>query len=64
MWKDHVGSYAIAGQLGISFIKVSAPEVVSGMSGESEQKLRDFFSAASESAPAILFIDEIDAIAP
>jgi len=57
-------AHAIAGQLGISFIKVSAPEVVSGMSGESEQKLRDLFSAASEAAPAILFIDEIDAIAP
>lgn len=57
-------AHAIAGQLGISFIKVSAPEVVSGMSGESEQKLRDLFTAASEAAPAILFIDEIDAIAP
>ena len=55
---------AVAGQLGVSFIKVSAPEIVSGMSGESEQKLRDLFTTASNAAPAILFIDEIDAIAP
>ena len=57
-------AHAVAGQLGVAFIKVSAPEIVSGMSGESEQKLRDLFTAASSAAPAILFIDEIDAIAP
>jgi len=57
-------AHAIAGQLGVSFLKVSAPEIVSGMSGESEQKLRELFAAASDAAPAILFIDEIDAIAP
>ena len=57
-------AHAVAGQLGVAFIKVSAPEIVSGMSGESEQKLRELFTAASNAAPAILFIDEIDAIAP
>eukprot|EP00762_Andalucia_godoyi_P002206 ANDGO_07542.mRNA.1 putative AAA domain-containing protein C16E9.10c len=55
---------AIAGELGIPFYKVSAPEVVSGMSGESEAKLRNLFADAIESAPSIIFIDEIDAITP
>ena len=55
---------AIAGELGVQFFKVSAPEVVSGMSGESEAKIRSLFKEAREAAPALLFIDEIDAIAP
>eukprot|EP01134_Creolimax_fragrantissima_P000702 CFRG0702T1 len=55
---------AIAGELGVSFLKISAPEVVSGMSGESEAKIRELFDQAKELAPAIIFIDEIDAIAP
>jgi ribosome biogenesis ATPase len=53
---------AMAGQLGVAFLKISAPEIVSGMSGESEQKVREIFNAAIENAPAILFIDEVDAI--
>jgi len=53
---------AMAGQLGVAFLKISAPEIVSGMSGESEQKVREIFSAAIDNAPAILFIDEVDAI--
>ncbi|GMI33585.1 hypothetical protein TeGR_g1380, partial [Tetraparma gracilis] len=53
---------AMAGQLGVSFLKISAPEIVSGMSGESEQKVREIFGAAVDNAPAILFIDEVDAI--
>lgn len=55
---------AIAGESGASFLKISAPEVVSGMSGESEQKLRELFDEAVAHAPAIIFIDEIDAITP
>jgi len=55
---------AIAGELGVSFMKLSAPEVVSGMSGESEQKIRELFQQASVSAPTIIFLDEIDAITP
>jgi ribosome biogenesis ATPase len=55
---------AIAGELGVGFVRVSAPEVVSGMSGESEAKIRQIFKEAREAAPALLFIDEIDAIAP
>ena len=57
-------AHAIAGELGIPFMKISAPEVVSGMSGESEQKIRTLFADALEHAPSILFIDEIDAITP
>ena len=55
---------AIAAELGVTFLRISAPEVVSGMSGESEAKIRSLFREAAESAPAIIFIDEIDAIAP
>lgn len=55
---------AIAGESGASFLKVSAPEIVSGMSGESEQKLRSLFTQAIANAPSIIFVDEIDAITP
>lgn len=55
---------SIAGQLGIPYFRVSAPELVSGMSGESEARIRELFQAASDSAPAIVFLDELDAIAP
>uniref|UniRef100_W5NJ29 Nuclear VCP like n=1 Tax=Lepisosteus oculatus TaxID=7918 RepID=W5NJ29_LEPOC len=51
-------------ELELPLLKVSAPELVSGVSGESEQKLRDLFDQAVSSAPCILFIDEIDAITP
>lgn len=55
---------AIAGESGACFLRISAPEVVSGMSGESEQKLRELFEEAVANAPSIIFIDEIDAITP
>eukprot|EP00873_Tetraselmis_striata_P015255 jgi/Tetstr1/435519/TSEL_024423.t1 len=55
---------AIANECGVPFLRVSAPEVVSGMSGESEAKLRELFRDAADVAPCIIFIDEIDAIAP
>ncbi|KAK7901459.1 hypothetical protein WMY93_018228 [Mugilogobius chulae] len=55
---------AVAGELGLPMLKVSAPELVSGVSGESEQKLRELFDTAVSSSPCILFIDEIDAITP
>ncbi len=55
---------AIAGELGVFYRRVSAPELVSGMSGESESKIRQLFAEAREHAPALIFIDEIDAIAP
>uniref|UniRef100_A0A3B5M3V7 Nuclear VCP like n=1 Tax=Xiphophorus couchianus TaxID=32473 RepID=A0A3B5M3V7_9TELE len=56
---------AVAGELQIPMLKVSAPELVSGISGESEQKLRELFDMAAVSPlPCIMFIDEIDAITP
>ncbi|XP_023281675.1 nuclear valosin-containing protein-like isoform X2 [Seriola lalandi dorsalis] len=55
---------AVAGELELPMLKVSAPELVSGVSGESEQKLRELFDLAVSSAPCILFIDEIDSITP
>uniref|UniRef100_A0A8C9ZXZ0 Nuclear VCP like n=1 Tax=Sander lucioperca TaxID=283035 RepID=A0A8C9ZXZ0_SANLU len=55
---------AVAGEMQLPMLKVSAPELVSGVSGESEQKLRELFDLAVSSSPCILFIDEIDAITP
>ncbi|KZS92002.1 AAA-domain-containing protein [Sistotremastrum niveocremeum HHB9708] len=55
---------AIAGEIGVPFITVAAPTIVSGMSGESEKTLRDTFEEAKRVAPCLLFIDEIDAITP
>lgn len=55
---------AIAGEFLIPLINISAPSIVSGMSGESEKKIREVFEDAKSSAPCILFIDEIDAITP
>ncbi|XP_025070922.1 nuclear valosin-containing protein-like isoform X3 [Alligator sinensis] len=55
---------AIAGELELPILKVAATEMVSGVSGESEQKLRELFEHAVSNAPCILFIDEIDAITP
>ncbi|KAI0281733.1 P-loop containing nucleoside triphosphate hydrolase protein [Russula brevipes] len=55
---------AIGGELGVPFISVSAPSIVSGMSGESEKTLRETFEEAKRVAPCLLFIDEIDSITP
>lgn len=55
---------AFAAELGVSFISISAPSIVSGMSGESEKALREHFEEAKKSAPCLIFIDEIDAITP
>ncbi|KAJ6264321.1 hypothetical protein Dda_0466 [Drechslerella dactyloides] len=55
---------AIAAHHGVPFIPVSAPSIVSGMSGESEKKLREIFEEAVKLAPSIIFIDEIDAVMP
>eukprot|EP01022_Parablepharisma_sp_SALTPOND_P024460 TRINITY_DN541_c0_g1_i1.p2 TRINITY_DN541_c0_g1~~TRINITY_DN541_c0_g1_i1.p2 ORF type:complete len:676 (-),score=85.29 TRINITY_DN541_c0_g1_i1:1184-3211(-) len=54
---------AICGEFNVPFFKISGPEIVSGMSGESEQKIRQLFKEVTDAAPAILFIDEIDSIA-
>lgn len=55
---------AIAGEMGVPFLSISAPSIVSGMSGESEKTIRDTFDEAASHAPCLLFIDEIDAITP
>ncbi|ELU02896.1 hypothetical protein CAPTEDRAFT_169679 [Capitella teleta] len=57
-------AHAIAGELELPFIKMAATEIVSGVSGESEEKLRSVFENAMSSAPCILFLDEIDSITP
>ncbi|PKI45007.1 hypothetical protein CRG98_034602 [Punica granatum] len=56
-------AYAIANETGVPFYKISATEVVSGVSGASEENIRDLFTKAHRNAPSIVFIDEIDAIA-
>ncbi|CAF9910997.1 MAG: hypothetical protein GOMPHAMPRED_007265 [Gomphillus americanus] len=53
---------AFAALLEVPFIQFSAPSVVSGMSGESEKALREYFDEAKKVAPCLMFIDEIDAI--
>ncbi|KAB8222143.1 P-loop containing nucleoside triphosphate hydrolase protein [Aspergillus novoparasiticus] len=55
---------AFAAELGVPFISISAPSIVSGMSGESEKALREYFEEAKRIAPCLIFIDEIDAITP
>jgi ribosome biogenesis ATPase len=55
---------AFAAELGVPFIAISAPSIVSGMSGESEKALREHFDEAKQFAPCLVFIDEIDAITP
>jgi ribosome biogenesis ATPase len=53
---------AFAAEIGVSFIPLSAPSLVAGMSGESEKKIRDVFDEAKRMAPCLVFIDEIDVI--
>ncbi|XP_053593688.1 nuclear valosin-containing protein-like [Microplitis demolitor] len=57
-------AHAIAGELDIPLIKVAAPELVGGVSGESESRIRELFERAVATAPCVLFLDEIDAMAP
>jgi len=55
---------AVANESGAYFIAINGPEIMSKYYGESEQRLREVFEEAQKNAPAIIFIDEIDAIAP
>lgn len=55
---------AVAHETEATFITVSGPEVIHKFYGESEAKLRGIFEQAKKSAPAIIFLDELDAIAP
>ncbi|CAI9279351.1 unnamed protein product [Lactuca saligna] len=54
---------AIANETGFPFYEVAASEIVSGISGASEENIRELFSKAYRTTPSIVFIDEIDAIA-
>ncbi len=55
---------AVANETQAHFISVNAPEVMSKYVGEAEERIRQMFKEAEENAPSIIFIDEIDAIAP
>ena len=55
---------AVANETDAYFIAINGPEIMSKFYGESEQRLREIFEEAKEHAPSIIFIDEIDAIAP
>ncbi|MGC8556583.1 MAG: AAA family ATPase, partial [Fervidicoccus sp.] len=55
---------ALANEIGAYFVAINGPEIMSKFYGESEQRLREIFQQAQENAPAIIFIDEIDSIAP
>ncbi len=55
---------AIASETKLHFMRINGPEIIHKYYGESEAKLREIFEEASLKAPSIIFIDEIDAIAP
>lgn len=55
---------AVASESEANFTHINGPEIMSKFYGESEQKLRKIFEDAEENAPSIIFIDELDAIAP
>ena len=55
---------ATANETGAFFFLINGPEIMSKMAGESESNLRKAFEEAEKNAPAIIFIDEIDSIAP
>ena len=55
---------AVAGETNAHFISLSGPEIMGKHYGESEERIREIFTQAEENAPSIIFIDEIDSIAP
>jgi transitional endoplasmic reticulum ATPase len=55
---------AVANETNAHFISISGPEIMSKFYGESEARLREIFKEAKEKSPSIIFIDEIDSIAP
>ena len=55
---------AFAAELGLPFVEILGPSIVSGMSGESEKGIRERFDEAKKNAPCLVFIDELDSIAP
>jgi len=55
---------AVAGETNANFTSLSGPEIMGKYYGESEERIREIFKQAEENAPSIVFIDEIDSIAP
>ena len=55
---------AVANESSASFFSVAGPEIMGSAYGESERRLREIFEQAAQAAPSIIFIDEIDSIAP
>ena len=55
---------AVAGETNAHFVYLSGPEIMGKHYGESEERIREIFTQAEENAPSIIFIDEIDSIAP
>ena len=55
---------AVASETSANFTSIGGPEIMSKFYGESEERLRQIFKEAAENAPSIVFIDEIDSIAP
>ena len=55
---------AVAGETNANFTSLSGPEIMGKYHGESEERIREIFKQAEENAPSIIFIDEIDSIAP
>jgi len=55
---------AVANEASAHFLSIAGPEIMSKFYGESEERLRQIFQEAEEQAPSIIFIDELDAIAP
>ena len=55
---------AVASETNANFSSISGPEIISKFYGESEGRLREIFDQAQENAPSIIFIDELDSIAP
>ncbi|MFQ3476386.1 CDC48 family AAA ATPase [Halonotius sp. F2-221B] len=55
---------AVANETSASFFSIAGPEIISKYYGESEQQLREIFEDAKDESPSIIFIDELDSIAP
>ena len=55
---------AVANETNAHFTSINGPEIISKYYGESEKQLREIFDDAASNAPAVIFIDELDSIAP
>jgi transitional endoplasmic reticulum ATPase len=55
---------AVANESGVFFFLINGPEIMSNVTGESEENLRKAFKEAEKNSPAVIFIDNLDSIAP